>query len=185
MMFIWRYCSVHCLVPYRLVSSEGIILVYSVRYGSGFLGFVSCGLCHTSWCLWIIMHMLQSCFSRVWVAVRLPQCQWSNPGRYGLNWPLFNSTKHNKGQNEIGFVSNKEAEVYEYTSRQTQQENADLVNTGPKQTLFYWNTHRYSIDKWCKINKSCLIQGMVNKTYQNGLWLWSKKLPTSAPLKMT
>ena len=46
----------------------------------------------------VFIHINQDCFAGTGAIVRLPQCQWSKPGRYGKISQCITTTKHSKAK---------------------------------------------------------------------------------------
>ena len=52
----------------------------------------------------VFIHIHQGCFAGTGAIVRLPQCQWSKPGRYGKISQCITTTKHSKAKTVCIFL---------------------------------------------------------------------------------
>ena len=108
-IFIGIYCKCHgaviaCFVNgtrYKKLpifrSLRGDPTLYPKKYAHGFvvLCFVVVMQSFITNSHEVFIHIHQGCFAGTGPIVRLPQCQWSKPDRYGTNQSMYN---HNKAQ---------------------------------------------------------------------------------------
>ena len=52
----------------------------------------------------VFIHIHQGCFAGTGAIVRLPQCQWSQPGGYGKSSQCITTTKHTKAKTVCIFL---------------------------------------------------------------------------------
>ena len=97
----------------------------------------------------VFIHIHQGCFAGTGAIVRLPQCQWSKPDRYGKISECITTTKHSKAKTVCIFLG-----IYCICWRDTQSRTSYLCEQScisRKTCIFY----TYYISIWYVLQMNC------------------------------
>ena len=110
-IWIWtcvvRYVAANkILYPRYITSYLSAYTVYPKKYAHGFvvLCFVVVMQSFIMNSHEVFVHIHQGCFAGTGAIVRLPQCQWSKPGGYGIISQCITTIKHNKAKTVCIFL---------------------------------------------------------------------------------
>ena len=118
----------------------------------------------------VFIHIHQGCFAGTGAIVRLPQCQWSKPDRYGKISQCITTTKHSKAKTVCIFLR-----IYCMVSPV-----ADVPNTTSYSLTAAPNrwctkislSHRADLPQQANAIWSCAMRGHVQSNELAGLLTW-------------